>query len=73
MAENKRKVGHPFSDNPKKNPVTIRLTSDDYSKLKDYAEEHEFDQKVEAAAHTLEKGVTDIFHNIKSSFGGSKE
>ena len=42
-------------------------------KLKDYAEEHEFDQKVEAAAHTLEKGVTDIFQNIKSSFGRSKE
>ena len=40
MAENKRKVGHPFSDNPKKSPVTIRLTSDDYSRLKEYADKH---------------------------------
>lgn len=40
MAENKRKVGHPFSDNPKKSPVTIRLTSDDYSRLKEYADTH---------------------------------
>ena len=40
MAENKKKVGHPFSDNPKKSPVTIRLTSDDYSRLKEYADKH---------------------------------
>ena len=40
MAENKRKVGHPFSDNPKKNPVTISLTADDYSRLKEYADKH---------------------------------
>lgn len=38
-------------------------------KIKDYAEEHELDQKVEAAAHTLEQGAMDIFDNIKSSFG----
>ena len=38
-------------------------------KIKDYAEEHELDQKVEAAAHTLEQGAMDIFNNIKSSFG----
>ena len=37
-------------------------------KAKDYADEHEFDQKVEAAANTLEKGAMDIFNNIKSSF-----
>ena len=40
MAENKKKVGHPFSDNPKKSPVTIRLTADDYSRLKEYADKH---------------------------------
>ena len=40
LAENKKKVGHPFSDNPKKSPVTVRLTADDYSRLKSYAEEH---------------------------------
>ena len=40
MAENKKKVGHPFSDNPKKSPVTIRLTSDDYSRLEEYADKH---------------------------------
>ena len=40
MAENRKKVGHPFSDNPKKSPVTIRLTADDYSRLKEYADKH---------------------------------
>lgn len=40
MAENKRKVGHPFSDNPKRSPVTIRLTSEEYSRLKEYSEKH---------------------------------
>ena len=37
-------------------------------KVKEYAEEHEFDQKVEAAAHTLEQGAMDIFENIKTNF-----
>jgi hypothetical protein len=40
LAENKRKVGHPFADNPKRSPVTIRLTADDYSRLKEYSERH---------------------------------
>ncbi len=40
MAENKRKVGHPFSDNPKRSLVTVRLTTDDYSQLKEYSERH---------------------------------
>ena len=37
-------------------------------KLKDFAEEHELDQKVESAAHTLEEGAMDIFNSIKRSF-----
>ena len=40
MAVNKRKVGRPAEDNPKRSPVTIRLTSDDYSRLKEYSEQH---------------------------------
>jgi predicted DNA-binding protein len=33
-------VGHPFAENPKRSPVTIRLTADDYSRLKEYSEKH---------------------------------
>ncbi len=40
MAENMRKVGHPFSENPKRSLVTVRLTADDYSQLKEYSERH---------------------------------
>ncbi len=40
LAENKRKVGRPAEDNPKRSPVTIRLTSNDYSRLKEYSEQH---------------------------------
>ena len=38
-------------------------------KIKEFAKEHEFDQKVEAAAHTLEEGAMDIFNNVKENFG----
>lgn len=40
MAENKRKVGRPTEENPKHSPVTIRLTSNEYSRLKEYSEQH---------------------------------
>ncbi|MEE3468166.1 MAG: hypothetical protein VZQ83_06980 [Eubacterium sp.] len=41
-------------------------------KAKEYAQEHELDQKVEAAAHTLEQGAMDIFEDIKTSFSNKK-
>ncbi len=42
MAEKKPKgkVGHPFAENPRKSPVTVRLTSEEYARLKEYADLH---------------------------------
>jgi hypothetical protein len=36
----KKKIGRPFEENPKDHPVTIRLTADEYSRLREYAEMH---------------------------------
>ncbi|MBQ3795998.1 MAG: CopG family transcriptional regulator [Butyrivibrio sp.] len=40
MAEIKNKGGRPAIDNPRRSPVTVRLTADEYSRLKEYAELH---------------------------------
>ena len=40
MAEKKNKGGRPAIDNPRRSPVTVRLTAGEYSKLKEYAESH---------------------------------
>ena len=40
MAEKGKVRGRPKSDNPRRNPITVRLTDEELSTLKDYAEKH---------------------------------
>ena len=46
----------------------VDFLNENGEKLKGFAEEHELDQKVESAAHTLEEGAMDIFNGIKGAF-----
>jgi hypothetical protein len=40
LAEKGKATGRPKSDNPRRNPITVRLTDEELSMLKKYAEKH---------------------------------